>query len=158
MNENNSLFYFERNTMKPVLFSLIALFCTAPGNVIIQLRFSKYHSLTLMTCYISVILAITLGALRTTKTSDPSFCFPRGADLFAVVILGVIFFAADYFFVGAYTHGGTLFLVTSIIVLFPITASLIKYCFTRDYPNGYQLCGYLFGIIGVILVICGDKK
>lgn len=141
--------------MKPVFFSLVATVCYALCNVILELKLSKINNLTLMILYASIIWICAVVIRQLVKTDDPSFSFPTGSTLAVAIVLGLIFTVADYCYVGAYNHGGTVLTVTSITLLIPVLASLIKFGLTRQAPNLWQVGGYLLAAAGVALVAKG---
>jgi drug/metabolite transporter (DMT)-like permease len=142
--------------MKPVIFSLLAVIGYALSNTLLELKFSKFNPLTLMICYLSVILAVAIIARQVTVTDAPSFNFPSGSYLIWVVILGLIMAVADYFYVGSYTAGGSLMTITSMMIMFPVFASIVKFAVTRELPNVWQVGGYFFAVIAVILITKGS--
>jgi len=142
--------------MKPILFTLIATGCYAVCNVLLELKFSKLNALTLMIVYASVIWVSAVGMRQMMKTNDPSFNFPVGTTLLLAIVLGLIYTAGDYFFVGAYTHGGDVITITCITVLIPVVASLIKFGVTKQMPNLWQVSGYTLAAAAVLLVAKGS--
>jgi drug/metabolite transporter (DMT)-like permease len=143
--------------MKPVIFTLIATICYAIANVLFDLKLSKYNILSTIICYISVILVVAILGRIFTKVDDASFDFPTGSALVAVIILGLIYVTADYFFVGAYTNGGSLVTVTSILTLVPVFASIIKFSINHTLPNRWQVVGYILASLAVLLVAKGSS-
>lgn len=141
---------------KPVVFSLLAVVCYAIANVLFEQRFAKYNNLTLICVYAVPIFLVGVVGHALTKTSDPSFDFPVGVDLTLLIAIGFILGAADYFYTGAYTHGGDLLTITSIIVMMPIVASMFKFVLTRNLPNMWLVGGYVLAIGAVILIAKGN--
>ena len=144
--------------MKPVLFALVATACYAVCNVMLELKFSKINNLTLMILYASVIWVAAVAVRQLVKTDDPAFSFPTGATLVLAIVLGLIFTVADYFYVGAYTNGGDLLTITSVTLLIPVLASLIKLGLTKQMPNLWQVGGYLLAAGAVALVVKGSSS
>ena len=142
--------------MKVVIYSLIAMVCYAVANVMLELKFAQYKNTTLMVCYGGMIAFCGFILRQATLTNDPAFAFPTGKSLVLIIMLGVIFAAADYFYVGAYTMGGKLLTITSITVMFPIFASIIKICIAQRLPNVWQVSGCLIAIFAVLLVTKGN--
>ncbi len=141
---------------KPVIFSILAMACYSIANVLLEQKFTKYNNLTVICVYTLVVLSLAVVGRALTKTSDPSFDFPVGMNLALLIALGFIIAAADYLYIGAYTNGGDLLTVTSIIALFPVFSSLIKFVLTRGIPNVWQVSGYLLAFGAVILVAKGS--
>ena len=142
--------------MKPILFTLVATGCYAVCNVLLELKFSKLNPLTLMIMYASVIWISAVGMRQLVKTEDPSFNFPGGTMLVLAIVLGLIYAAGDYFFVGAYNSGGDVVTITCITILIPVVASVIKFGITKQFPNWWQVSGYALAALGVVLVAKGS--
>ncbi len=142
--------------MKSVWFSLFAVAFYAAANVLLEQKLSKYNNLTIIVCYAAVITGCAFLLRQTTKTSDPSYAFPSGSDLGLVLFLGLLFVAADYFYIGAYTTGGNLLTITSIMIMFPVLASVIKFLWVGAVPNRYHVLGYVVAAIAVILIAKGN--
>lgn len=106
--------------------------------------------------YIPVVFIMAFIMRAATKTTDAAYDFPVGGDLLMLMLMGVVFAIADYFFIGAYTNGGSLLVVTSIVTLFPVIASLIKFLLTRNIPNLWQISGYACAAVAVFLVAKGS--
>lgn len=132
------------------------MFCYAIGNVLLELKFSKANTFTLVACYAAVITTTCLIGRFFTKTSDPSFDWPRGDMFLLVIALGLIMTAGDYFYVAAYTNKGSLMTVAGIVVMFPVFASIVKFAVTRTVPNWWQVAGYACAAIAVALVTKGS--
>jgi hypothetical protein len=69
-----------------------------------------------------------------------------------VIAVGALFFVADLFYVGAYTNGGSLLAITTLVVLFPAIAQLIKFTWVGGRMNYYYLVGYILAALAVILI------
>ncbi len=141
---------------KPIVFALLAMALYAVANVLLEQKFAKFNNLTLMCIYVLPILFIGIVGRQLTKTSDPSFDFPIGQDMVILVIMGFIFAAADYFYIGAFTNGGSLLTITSIMIMFPVFASLIKFVWMQGLPNMWQIGGYILAVGAVMLIAKGS--
>lgn len=141
--------------MKPVYLSLVATVCYAICNVMLELKLSKINNLTLMILYASIIWIAAALTRQLVKTDDPAFNFPVGSTLVLAIVLGLIFTVADYCYVGAYNHGGTVLTITSITILIPVLASLMKLGLSKQAPNLWQVGGYVLAAGAVLLVAKG---
>ncbi len=153
----------EEIMSKGLIYAILAPIFYALANVILEHKFSKHNNLTLIIIYGTVILVLAVLLREATKTTDPSFEFPQGNTLLTLVGLGVIFFAADYFFIGAYTNGTDLLTITCLTVLFPVFASLFKFAgsyfipeMNHVMPNAWQISGYVLAAIAALLVVQGN--
>ena len=144
--------------MKTVVFSILSMLLYAISNIIFEQKLSKMNNLTIIVCYTSVVLVLALIIRQIVRTDDVSFDFPKGNVLWFALGVGVIYTLADYFFIGAYTNGGSLLMITSIVALFPAVASLFKFLLTREIPNMYQISGYILAFVAIILIAKGSVK
>ncbi len=163
----NAVFLMQQKEVpmqKATVFAILAPILYALGNVLLEHKFSKYNNLTLMIVYGTVITVSAIIVRVLIKNESFSYNFPVGNELWLLVALGFIFFAAAYFFIGAYTNGGKLLTITILMILLPVFASLFK--FTSSFvihgmvytqPNHLQLSGYILAAIAVLLVVKGSS-
>ncbi len=128
----------------------------AIGDVLMEERLTKYNNLTITMGYIPIVFIAAFIMRVAIKTSDSAYDFPTGNDLIWLVLMGAVFAVADYFFIRAYTNGGSLLVVTSIVTLFSVIASHIKFLPTRDIPNVWQLGSHACAAVAVFLVAKGS--
>lgn len=154
--------------MKGSIFALVGMLLYAGANVVMDGKLARYNNLTIMSVYGLFIagLAFALRQLLLTRASTGdalSYAYPSGMGLLYLVVLGVLFFGADYFFIGAYTNGARLVTVTSISLLFPVFASLVEFIWSRvnkevqfTPPTLWHIAGYVLGCVAVFLVLKGN--
>jgi drug/metabolite transporter (DMT)-like permease len=108
---------------------------------------------------ITALICLLWFALKlVVKPPTSPFDFPKGKELVGLIIVGVLFTFADYFYIMAYTLGGSLITVTSIIAMFPVVASLIKYIFIREVPNPWQIAGYVLAFCAILCIAKGESS
>lgn len=142
--------------MKTVLFSLIAMLGYASSNVLLEQKLAKFNNLTILMCYTALIFVMATTMRHFTKTEDPSFSFPAGWDLLWMLALCAVWFGADYFYIGAFTTGGSLLTIASIVVMFPVFASIFRFIWVREMPNFYHIGGYVLAVAAILLVAKGN--
>jgi drug/metabolite transporter (DMT)-like permease len=143
--------------MKPVIYACLAVLLYALGNVITEQKLKPYTQFATMAyCYIPMI-AMTLCALAWKKLQAQPISFPAGNALFFAGMIAVVFFLADTFFFSSYTNNGDSFTVSSIVLLFPAAASLMKYFWTGKTPNRYHLAAYFVAVVAVVLAERGNE-
>ena len=135
---------------KGLVFALLAPLGYALGNVVMEHRLSRYNALTLVIVYCCVILLCAVIVRSFTKTDDPSYDFPVGMGLVWMVVLGVVFFFADFSFVSAYTHKVNMMTITICAMLIPVFAQGIKFvgslCISDMHyalPNRWHILSYI---------------
>lgn len=142
--------------MKPVIFSTLAMICYALANVLVEQKLSRLNSLNIMLCYSPVIFLFAFVVRQISNNGDTSFRFPSGLLLWIALGVGLLFAFADYFFITAYTNTGKLVTVTSIFILFPVCASVVKFLLTKEMPNWWHICGYTLAILAVLCIVRGN--
>src|SRR5947207_10215901 len=137
--------------MKQVIYACIAVIFYALGNVITEQKLKPYTQFaTMIYCYTPMIV-MTLCALAYMKSRGQAITFPQGNALYVAGLIAVVFFIADGFFFSAYTNNADAFTVSSIAVMFPAAASAMKFAWTRQVPNRYQIAAYVVALIAVVL-------
>lgn len=142
--------------MKPVIYALLALILYAFQNVLLEQKLSKYSTVAIMVYFYITLLPLALVSLFYLKVSGQTVLAPSGVTILAAILIGSLYFFADYFYIGAYTSGGSVLTVTSIVIMFPVFASVIKYFWTGGVPNAYQVFGYLLAVAAVLLISKGS--
>lgn len=138
--------------MKAVWYVLLSVILYGIGNVIMEQRLSKFNNLTIMVCYSTTILVASLISRQILKVDTTSAPLTISWDFAFVIGLALIWFVADYFYIGAYTIAkGDLFTVSSFAILVPVVASTIKLMLTKSYPSSRQVFGYALIAIGVLI-------
>jgi drug/metabolite transporter (DMT)-like permease len=145
--------------MKPIIMAIVALFLYAFQNVFLEQKLAKFSVFVILSYSYLIMLIISSSAwflsvsvIDKTKQN----LTPVGWEAGAIFFLGVIFFVADSCYIGAYTNGGNVYTVTSIVIMFPIFASLIKLFWVGGLPNRWQVAGYILAVIATLMVIKGD--
>lgn len=141
--------------MKTIVYAILSMFLYAVANLILEYKLSRINNLTIIVCYSAIVFGLAILSRQITKTNDPSFDFPTGNLLWFTLILGIIFTLADYFYIGAYTNGGSVIAVSAIIALFPAVSSGLKFILTKEIPNIWQIAGYVLIFIGIIMIAKG---
>lgn len=142
--------------MKPVVYALFALFLYATQNVVIEQKLAKFEVSSVLIYFYIIMLPLAVIRLAQLKLSG-QVVTPSGTAILIALIVGVVYFFADYFFLGAYNAGGSLMTVSTIIIMFPIFASIIKYLWVGGLPNMYQVTGYILAMFAIIFVIKGSQ-
>ncbi len=142
--------------MKPVIYALLALVLYAFQNVFLEQKLSRYNTIALMVYFYVTLLPLALISLCYLKISGQDIVAPPGGTILTVVLVGSLYFFADYFYIGAYTSGGSVLTVTSIVIMFPVFASVIKHFWIGGFPNVFQILGYLLAVVSVLLISKGS--
>lgn len=145
---------------KAAFLALTAITLYAGQNIVLEQKLAKFSVPAILVFMYVVMLLLTAVRLGTMKVLNEAIALPIGNRevMFYVLLCGVIYFLADYAFVGAYTVGGSVVLVSTIVALFPVLAALLKFFFYGSVPNWYQICGWVAAFIAVTLVVYGENR
>src|SRR5215467_12554229 len=143
--------------MKQVVYACIAVLFYALGNVITEQKLKPYTQFaTMIFCYIPMVI-MTIGALAFMKSRGQAISFPEGDAVYVAGMIAIVFFIADGFFFSAYANNADAFTVSSIAVMFPAVASLLKFGWTGQLPNRYHIAAYVVAVIAVVLSERGNE-
>jgi len=143
--------------MKQVVYACIAVLFYALGNVITEQKLKPYTQFGIMIyCYVPMVL-LTFGALAIMRSRGQEISFPEGDALYVAGLIAIVFFIADGFFFSAYTNNADAFTVSSIAVMFPAAASLMKFLWTGQLPNRYHMAAYAVAVVAVALAEKGNE-
>lgn len=141
---------------KPVVYAFLAMWLYAFSNVVIEVKLAKYTTMALLLYWYFTLAPLAVAGIGYMYLSGQKIVMPSGSDAGMAIAAAVVFFFADYFYIGAYTSGGSLLAVTTLVVLFPAIAQLIKFAWVGGSPNYYHLAGYLLAAIAVVLISKGS--
>ena len=142
--------------MKPIWLALCALVMWALQNVFLDVKLSRFSEIAILLELYLVMLPLAFVGWLYMRGTHQTVVAPQGWMLVLVLLSGVMYFAADYCFISAYTSGGHLLAVSTIVVLFPIFSSIIRYLWVGGTPNRYHLAGYLLAGMAVLLLGKGE--
>ena len=138
--------------MRSALFAIIGVFGYVIMNVIIEQRLKQASPLATSLLMLACGIAFVLPAALAQWYFYPKFVLPPLTDIRLLVVLGVAFAFADYFFLKAYNSGGSLIMISTMVALFPFFASLLNVAVGGDVPSTRQLLGWIVAVIAIILV------
>ena len=141
---------------RPVIYAFLAMWLYALTNVAIEVKLSKYTTMALLLYWYFTLAPLAVAGIGYMYLSGQSIVMPNRSDAMVAIAVAAVFFFADYFYIGAYTAGGSLLAVTTLVVLFPAIAQLIKYVWVGGNLNYYHLFGYILAALAVILISKGN--
>lgn len=90
---------------------------------------------------------------------DPvKYALPVGKLLAGTIGVGFIYILADLCYMSAYGSGGSLALVTTIMSLVPVMASVLKMIIDRTQPSALQCAAFVFGLAAVICISIAEER
>jgi len=142
--------------LKQIIYACVAVLLYALGNVITEQKLKPYTQFGIMIyCYVPMVI-FTIGALSVMKARGQKVAYPHGEGLYVAGLIAIVFFVADSFFFSAYTNNADAFTVSSIVVMFPAAASLMKFMWTGQLPNRFHVAAYLVALVAVVLAEKGN--
>ena len=142
--------------MKPVIFTCIALVIYALQSVVLEQKLAKFSTGVILSYCYPVMFLFALLLIGSMRYNNQTIVSPSGTDLMITIGMAIGWIIADAFFLGAYEVGGSLITITTIIIMFPVFASVIKYLWVGGLPNSYQIGGYVLAVLAVLLVSKGN--
>jgi len=145
--------------MKPIILGLIAVILYGLGNVLLEQKLFKFHNLTILAVAFPVMLVFTFifRQILAANSTDVSLKFPTtGYDWWMFVFFGAVIFLANYCYTGAFTSGGNLLVISSLLILTPVTAVAFRTFWVREMPNFYHISAFVFAAIAVFLAAKGN--
>lgn len=143
--------------MKTVIFVVIAAVVYAIQNVILEQKMSKYSQPAILVYFYLLMLPVVCIWLLQMKLTHQPIVAPTGTMIWLALGLGAMYLIADACYLTAFTLGGNVITITTILVMMPVVASAIKFVWTGSLPNSYQVVGYLAAVAAVLLMAKGSK-
>lgn len=144
--------------MKSFIYALIGIILYAVQNTIIDVRLSKYSTVNLLVGWYVVLLPLAVGLYFYQKFFGTPAEMPAGSDLSLLVAVAVMFFIADFFYIGSFTAGGNVVTITILLVLMPVIGSLMKFVWVREVPTSYHFAAFFFAFLAVVFIAVGNSK
>ncbi len=138
--------------MKPLHLAIVAVFFYSILNVMIDRYLSNISPIAMIAVYHLVVLAIALPLVLFRSRLGLEMKMPGKKEYVILAVYALVLIAADFCYFSAYNKGGSLATLTTIVILVPAFAVLIKFFLGGGFPSKIQLLGWAFAAVGVILV------
>lgn len=143
--------------MKSYIYALMGTALYAITGVVIEQKLEKFNTTALVLLFVIPIVPVALIGLWIQKSTNHEINFPTGSALWITMVLGVTYFFADYFYLHAFTQGGNVVTISTIILIVPAVAAILRYFWVGGKPNVYQVAGYALIVVAMFLVAKGNK-
>lgn len=144
--------------MKPILLALAGMTIYSLTGVIIEQKLEKFSTASLVLLFTAPMVPIAILWLIAQRAQGQTVSFPTGGLLALTLVLGAIYFFGDYFYLGAFTSGGNVLVISTIAIMSPVLTALLRHFWVGGWPNGYQIGGYLLAASGVLLLAVGNMR
>lgn len=142
--------------MKSLLLALVGITIYAFSGVVIEQRLEKFSTAALVLLFSAPVMVISLIWLLVERSQGTPISFPKGSLLLLAVVLGVLYYFGDSFYLGAFTSGGNVLTISTIAIMAPVLTAIIKNIWVGGWPNAFQLGGYAFAAVAVLLLAKGS--
>ncbi len=143
--------------MHPSVLALISVLCYSMAAVILEQKLAAYNSLLIVAAVGGTVCMFSLANFTLHGGFAEPTTFPSGVLLWWLLAACVFWYFADTFYVRSFTSGGSLHSITTIMLLLPVIAAVIRLGWIVEAPSFYQLGGYALVSAGTLLVIYGDQ-
>ncbi|MBX4195457.1 hypothetical protein KW796_00670 [Candidatus Parcubacteria bacterium] len=144
--------------MKPTVYAVIGLVMYGLQNAIIDIKLKGYSTVSLLVGFYLILLPLGLGLFLYQKYVGQPLVIPSGSAMMTVSAVAIMFFIADFFYIGAYTNGGNAIAITILAALVPVVVALVKFGVIREVPTPYHFGGFVLALMSVMLVAYGNSK
>lgn len=133
----------------PLVF-LSIIICLCSGNMVVTMKSTE----TGMGAKLMTTILLCLCSFFILKQHiKMDFPYTSTHEMAWIVIAGLLFFAADICFFGAYRLGITAETVTTTALLIPISTSVFKMCMKwSGYPNKYTVIAWCLGAMMLLAI------
>jgi len=138
--------------MKSIIYAIFATILYAVSGVVIEQKLGKFNTVPLTLLFTLAFIPLGIFILAFQKLGHQEIKFPTHGLLWLTLAMGAFYFLADYFYIGAFTAGGSAVVITTIIMIAPVIAAVVENIWTGSLPNEYQIVGYIFAVVAVLLM------
>ena len=142
--------------MKSIFYALAAIILYGFAGVVIEQKLHGFNTIALTFLFTLPFIPLGLIFLSGQKIAGEEIAFPGGIYFWITMALGALFFLADYFYLGAFTSGGDVITITTILLMAPAVAAIVKHFSAGGFPNAYQIAGYIFVLAAMFLITKGS--
>lgn len=141
--------------MKPVILALIGMSIYATTGVVIERWLGKASTAALVLLFTAPMVPVAAAWLLAERQLGHKVAFPAGGLFWLTVVLGIVYFFGDYFYLGAFTAGGSAVTISTIAIMAPVLTAVARHFLVGGWPNGYQTAGYVLAAVAVLLIAKG---
>lgn len=138
--------------MQSIVFAVLATILYAVSGVIIEQKLERFSTIPLSLLFAVAFVPLAFIILGIQKLGHQEIKFPTHGLLWLTLAMGITYFLADYFYIGAFTTGGNAVVITTIIMIAPVIAAIVENIWTGRVPNSYQITGYVLAAGAVLLM------
>ena len=138
--------------MVAVSSMLVAVLCYAIQNVVIARKLSAVHPILLSGIIGTVVVLCDYLVYALRDRFGLVIATPTGKEVAVAAGVGLVLFVAEVSFLNAYFSGGSLAMVTTMVILIPVLASAIQFVLGGGLPHINEFLAYLLAAAAVLLI------
>ena len=143
--------------MNAILSAVIGIMFYGVFNVVLDYEFRNYTTPFLIAIMSTISLGFSLVWLGQMKFSGKEIVYPDCRQLWILVFFcGLALFLGDSFFLSAYKSGESIFSLTTVSIMLPLSIAIFKGLFDQAWPNLWQVAGYVLASVVVFLLARGS--
>lgn len=144
--------------MNAILSAVIGILFYGIFNVILDYKFRNYTTPFLIAVMSVLSLSFSLAWLFQMKFSGKEVIYPDNWQLWLlVVVCGLALFLGDSFYLSAYKGGESIFALTTVAIMLPVSIAIFKGLVNQTWPNIWQVTGYILASLSVFLLARGSS-
>ena len=143
--------------MRPILLAIAGMTIYALTGLFIEQKLGKYSIAAVVLLFVAPMVVVSAIWLAVQRQYGP-VSFPRGGLLWLTLLVGVLYFVADYFYIGAFKAGGSAVVISTIAILAPVITAMGSHALGGAWPNGWQIAGYVMAASAVVLLAKGGAN
>ena len=137
--------------MSATLYAIFALLAYTAFNAVFSRTLSHVSPTVALPIYTTVVVLLGAGMFAFTRSTNTAL--PSENEILLLVACGLILFAADFSFVSAYNHGGSLVLVATILSLLPVTTAALNLVIEGKLPSLAHAIAFVMAVGSVFIVV-----
>jgi drug/metabolite transporter (DMT)-like permease len=127
-------------------------------NAIIDVKLRQYSTVGLLIGWYLTMLPMGLLLFAYQKYSQQEVVLPPYDALKIVGAVAIMFFIADFFYIGAFTNGGDALTITILALIVPLVVAITKFVWVGEAPTKYHLVAFACAVLTVVFVAIGNMK
>lgn len=141
-----------------ILFVLGACLLYSVQNVIISRHLTGISEWVLLRCAHIISVTLAWGIILTRYRTDINLAMPDGWKPWALLaVIAVFNTGADYCFFRAYTAGGNMAVITTLVVTLPVFATIINFATGGGLPSWRHAVAWVLVATAVWIVSNGKS-
>ncbi len=137
-----------------LLCAIISTFLYATQGTLLDLKLRMYTPSAVVLLLYAGMAPTAMIHLLCLRLSNQQISSPPGTLLPMILLIGVAYYGADFFFVKALSLNTGIVVVGSVLLLVPVISAVMKGIIAHKWPNTWIVVGFL----GIVLSIVAMQR